>query len=87
MGVWSAVRTGISNAAQDLLHSLNAGFRRCVREWIVPSDFTSPVPSLGIGAVPAVTMVLAFRYHAVLDQDPERPALQGKVSAATGRGG
>src|SRR5437762_5347328 len=80
----AAVWAGIAEGAHHLVDCRDARFRRATRERVPLGFFAHPVPDIGIGAVAAVAMVLAFFDRAELDQRAERPALQRAIGGTGG---
>jgi hypothetical protein len=78
----SAVRAGIADRLHDFFQSGNTRLWCGTRERVPPSLFTGPVPSVRIGAVASVTMILAFGDRLLLDQHAQGPALKRSISPA-----
>ena len=75
----AAVWAGIAEGAHHLVDCRHARFRSATRERIPPGSLARPVPGVGVGAVAALAMVLAFFDRAVLVQRADRPALQRAI--------
>jgi hypothetical protein len=77
-----ALRAGVSDAAEHLLHGLDARFGRRPGKRVVPGSRAGPVPGVRIASVTTVAMVIAFGYGALVDESTKGPAMEGAVGGA-----
>jgi hypothetical protein len=72
----STVRAGVAKPMPDGIHLCDAGIGSGTIERVSPRLFPSAVPSVRIGTVEPVSVIPTFNYRPLIDQSPERPAMQ-----------
>jgi hypothetical protein len=70
----SAVWATIAYRSHDLIQRGDAGLGGRSGKRVPPSFFAGPVPCVGIRAIAAVTVMIAFGNGVLLDQHAECPA-------------